>query len=232
MKQIGIIVAMEEELEEVKKEMKEINKKTIYELEFFVGKIQEKMCILVKCGVGKVNAARVTQILISSFSVNFVINIGAAGALNDNLKIGDIVIGKYLVQHDFDITAFGHNKGYISNVGDKIYSDSNLLEYVQKIINNKKDKSFEIKFGIIASGDIFCTDVSMKQKIVKKFEADCVEMEGAAIAQVCYLDNIPFIVIRSISDTPNGNNAITFDEFVSLASRRCSDLLKELLKEL
>lgn len=232
MKQIGIIVAMEEELEEVKKEMKEIEKKTIYELEFFVGKIQEKMCILVKCGVGKVNAARVTQILISSFSVNFVINIGAAGALNDNLKIGDIVIGKYLVQHDFDITAFGHNKGYISNVGDKIYSDSNLLEYVQKIINNKKDKSFEIKFGIIASGDIFCTDVSMKQKIVKKFEADCVEMEGAAIAQVCYLDNIPFIVIRSISDTPNGNNAITFDEFVSLASRRCSDLLKELLKEL
>ncbi len=232
MKQIGILVAMEEELEEVKKEMKEINKKTIYELEFFVGKIQEKMCILVKCGVGKVNAARVTQILISSFSVNFVINIGAAGALNDNLKIGDIVIGKYLVQHDFDITAFGHNKGYISNVGDKIYSDSNLLEYVQKIINNKKDKSFEIKFGIIASGDIFCTDVSMKQKIVKKFEADCVEMEGAAIAQVCYLDNIPFIVIRSISDTPNGNNAITFDEFVSLASRRCSDLLKELLKEL
>ena len=232
MKQIGILVAMEEELEEVKKEMKEIEKKTIYELEFFVGKIQEKMCILVKCGVGKVNAARVTQILISSFSVNFVINIGAAGALNDNLKIGDIVIGKYLVQHDFDITAFGHNKGYISNVGDKIYSDSNLLEYVQKIINNKKDKSFEIKFGIIASGDIFCTDVSMKQKIVKKFEADCVEMEGAAIAQVCYLDNIPFIVIRSISDTPNGNNAITFDEFVSLASRRCSDLLKELLKEL
>ena len=232
MKQIGIIVAMEEELEEVKKEMKEIEKKTIYELEFFVGKIQEKMCILVKCGVGKVNAARVTQILISSFSVNFVINIGAAGALNDNLKIGDIVIGKYLVQHDFDITAFGHNKGYISNVGDKIYSDSNLLEYVQKIINNKKDKSFEIKFGIIASGDIFCTDVSMKQKIVKKFEADCVEMEGAAIAQVCYLDNIPFIVIRSISDTPNVNNAIKFDEFVSLASRRCSDLLKELLKEL
>ena len=232
MKQIGILVAMEEELEAVKKEMKEIKKKTIYELEFFVGKIQEKMCILVKCGVGKVNAARVTQILISSFSVNFVINIGAAGALNDNLKIGDIIIGKYLVQHDFDITAFGHNKGYISNVGDKIYSDSNLLEYVQKIINNKKDKSFEIKFGIIASGDIFCTDVSMKQKIVKKFEADCVEMEGAAIAQVCYLDNIPFIVIRSISDTPNGNNAITFDEFVSLASRRCSDLLKELLKEL
>ena len=232
MKQIGILVAMEEELEEVKKEMKEIKKKTIYELEFFVGKIQEKMCILVKCGIGKVNSARVTQILISSFSVNFVINIGAAGALNGNLKIGDIVIGKYLVQHDFDITAFGHNKGYISNVGDKIYSDSNLLEYVQKIINNKKDKSFEIKFGIIASGDIFCTDVSMKQKIVKKFEADCVEMEGASIAQVCYLDNIPFIVIRSISDTPNGNNAITFDEFVSLASRRCSDLLKELLKEL
>lgn len=94
-----------------------------------------------------------------------------------------------------------------------------------------KEKDYKIKKGIIATGDIFCTDIEMKNKIFSKFDADCVEMEGAAIAQVCYLDNIPFIVIRSISDSPNGNNAIVFDEFVKLASKRCAEILKEFLKK-
>ena len=91
-----------------------------------------------------------------------------------------------------------------------------------------QDREFNIKIGIIASGDIFCTEIKMKEKIRAKFDADAIEMEGAAIAQVCKLDNIPFLVIRSISDKPNGDNNITFDQFLEKASKRCAKIIKEL----
>ena len=230
MSKIGIIVAMEEELESILDIMDNIEEKEIYGLTFKTGQIEKNKIIVVKCGVGKVNAARVTQILIDSFNVKSVINVGAAGALNPFLNIGDIVIGEKLIQHDFDITAFDHDKGYITGVGDYIYSDSELIEKFENAANNLKEKDYKIKKGIIATGDIFCTDIEMKNKIFSKFNADCVEMEGAAIAQVCYLDNIPFIVIRSISDSPNGNNEIDFDKFVELASKRCANILREFLK--
>ncbi len=230
MSKIGIIVAMEEEIESILDIMDNIEEKEIYGLTFKTGQIEKNKIIVVKCGVGKVNAARVTQILIDTFNVKCVINVGAAGALNPFLNIGDIVIGEKLIQHDFDITAFDHDKGYITGVGDYIYSDSELIEKFENAANNLKEKDYKIKKGIIATGDIFCTDIEMKNKIFSKFDADCVEMEGAAIAQVCYLDKIPFIVIRSISDSPNGNNEIDFDKFVELASKRCANILKEFLK--
>ena len=230
MSKIGIIVAMEEELESILDIMDNIEEKEIYGLTFKTGQIEKNKIIVVKCGVGKVNAARVTQILIDTFNVKCVINVGAAGALNPFLNIGDIVIGEKLIQHDFDITAFDHDKGYITGVGDYIYSDIELIEKFKKAANNLKEKDYKIKTGIIATGDIFCTDIEMKNKIFSKFDADCVEMEGAAIAQVCYLDNIPFIVIRSISDSPNVNNEIDFDKFVELASKRCANILREFLK--
>lgn len=230
MSKIGIIVAMEEELESILDIMDNIEEKEIYGLTFKTGQIEKNKIIVVKCGVGKVNAARVTQILIDTFNVKGVINVGAAGALNPFLNIGDIVIGEKLIQHDFDITAFDHDKGYITGVGDYIYSDSELIEKFENAANNLKGKDYKIKKGIIATGDIFCTDIEMKNKIFSKFDADCVEMEGAAIAQVCYLDKIPFIVIRSISDSPNGNNEIDFDKFVELASKRCANILREFLK--
>lgn len=230
MSKVGIIVAMEEELEQILNITNDIEEKEISGLNFKLGKIEKKNVVLVKSGVGKVNAARVTQILIDKFNVEYVINVGSAGALNPLLNIGDIVIGEKLVQHDFDITAFDHDKGYITGVGDYIYSDNTLAEKFKKIANKLFEKEYKIKSGIIATGDIFCTDIEMKNKIYSKFDADCVEMEGAAVAQVCYLDELPFIVIRSISDSPNGKNAIDFDKFVDFASKRCALILKEFLK--
>lgn len=226
MNNVGIIVAMQEELDEILKIMKDIKEKEFYGNSFINGKIGNKKVVVVKSGVGKVNAARITQILIDKLNAKTVINVGSAGALNPFLDIGDIVIGDKLIQHDFDITAFDHDKGYITGVGDYIYSDRELVKKLQNIVNNIKDETYKIKTGVIASGDIFCTDIAMKNKIYSKFNAECVEMEGAAIAQVCYLDKIPFVVLRSISDSPNGNNAIVFDEFVKLASKRCADILK------
>lgn len=231
MKRIGIIVAMQEELEEIKEYVEDINEKEIRHITFIEGKVEEKNVVLVQCGIGKVNAAMVTQALIDSYNIEYIVNIGVAGALNPMLNIGDVVIADKLIQHDFDITAFGHSKGYITGVGDFIQTDENLRNKLEKLNHNNKDNKYKIKSGIIASGDIFCTDIEMKNKIYSKFDADCVEMEGAAIAQVCYLNEIPFVVMRSISDSPNGKNAITFDKFLKIASKRIANLLVEFIKE-
>lgn len=220
-KYIGIIVAELKELESIKFLMNNVNEINIYNLKIFEGTISNKNCLLVKGGVGKVNSARTTQILCDRFELEYIINLGSAGALNDSLSIGDIVIGKKLVQHDFDVTAFGREKGYISETGRFFESNSNLLDKCKniKILNQK------IFFGIIASGDIFCTDVNMKKKIRDKFSADCVEMEGASIAQVCFLNKVPFIVIRSISDVPNEKNQLDFDEYLKFASKNCAEFV-------
>ena len=227
MNTIGIIAAMQEEMNEIKKIMNNVQEKTIYELKFYEGTIDNKNIVLVESGVGKVNAARTTQVLIDNYKIDAVINVGSAGSANQELQIGDIVIGKTLVQHDFDITAFGHPKGYISNVGERIKSDENLIKSMEQTIENLQNKEFKIKIGTIASGDIFCTEPKMKEKIRDKFNADAIEMEGAAIAQVCKLDNMPILVIRSISDSPNGNNNITFEQYLETASKRCAEILSQ-----
>lgn len=230
MNKVGIIVAMEEEEEAILNIMNNIEEKDEYEVTFKIGQIGKTKVIVVKCGVGKVNAARVTQILIDKFNVEYVINVGSAGALNPLLNIGDIVIGEKLIQHDFDITAFDHAKGYIPNVG--VYLDSD--EYLLRIANEVSKEFTDIGFhnGVIASGDIFCTSDKMSQKINQKFKALCVDMEGASIAQVAYLSGIPFLVVRSISDIPNNNNRITYEEFLESSSRLVAKFLISMLEKI
>ena len=225
----GIIAAMKEEMQEIKKIMQEIEEIKIKELIFFKGKINNNNVILVEAGIGKVNAARVTQLMIDKFEIEKIINVGSAGSANNELEIGDIVIGKRLVQHDFDITAFGHPKGFITNIGQYVESDSELISKMEQTILKLSQNEFKIKIGTIASGDIFCTEPKMKEKIRTKFNADAIEMEGAAIAQVCKLNEIPFIVIRSISDNPDGKNEITFDQFLEKASKRCAEIINKFL---
>ena len=162
MKKTGIIVAMKEELDEILKIMTNINKKEIYNIQYFEGCINQTDIIIVESGVGKVNATRTTQILIDKLDVKEIINVGSAGALNEELSIGDIVIADKLIQHDFDITAFNHNKGYITGVGDYIYTDKELIDKFRNSANKIEDKSYKINVGTIASGDIFCTDIKMK----------------------------------------------------------------------
>lgn len=220
---------MDEEREEIINIMKDVEVKQVYNLRFLVGKIQGKNCIIAKSGVGKVNAARTTQIMIDNFELSYVINIGVAGAINGLLNIGDVIIAKHVVQHDFDITAFDHSKGYITGVGDRVKCDEQLVSEFEQVIESQPEKNYRIKMGIVATGDIFCTEIWMKDKIRVKFDADVVDMECGAVAQVCYLDRIPFIAIKCVSDTPNGDNASTFDENLKMASRRCANILKECL---
>lgn len=229
MKTVGIVVAMDEEREEIVNLMKDVELEQVYNLRFLKGTIEGKKCIVIKCGVGKVNAARATQVMLDHFEIDYIINLGVAGALNSMLDVGDVVIAKKVIQHDFDITAFGHSKGYITGVGAFIESNHNLLEEFSSVLEEMPERNYKIKMGIVATGDIFCTESWMKDKIRAKFNADVVDMECAAIAQVCYLSEKPFIAIRSISDSPNGNNVSVYDNNLKFASKRCANILKEFL---
>ena len=227
MKKIGIIFAMEEELNAFIEDITINNEYDIFDLHFYHTIINDNECILVISGVGKVNAARTAQILIDNYHTDMIINVGVAGGVSQNLNIGDIVVGDRLAQHDFDITAFKHEKGFIPNVGVYINSDEYLIQKTCEVLDKNK---VNYHTGVIASGDIFCTEEAMSMKIAKKFNALCVEMEGASIAQVCFLSHIPFIVLRSISDIPNNNNVITYEEFLESSSKKVSVILKSLIE--
>jgi len=227
MKTIGIIFAMEEELDALKEYLKIDNINKIYDLTFYETNYHNKKIILCESGIGKVNAGRTTQIMIDYYKVNFIYNIGVAGGIDNSLSVGDIVISNEVVQHDFDITAFNHKKGYISNIGDSIKIDKELLENTKNILN---ENNILYKEGIIATGDIFCTEKKMGEKIHNKFNALCVEMEGAAIGQVAYLCKVPFIILRSISDTCNNNNKITYEEFLPTSCKKIAYAMNSIIK--
>ena len=230
MKKIGIIFAMKEELDALKKYLTITNKYNIFDLEFIESKKDDLEIILVECGVGKVNAARTTQILIDNMQVDYIFNIGVAGGVSNKLTVGDIALGEKLVQHDFDITNFDHEKGYIPNVGVYIESDTYLLNIANEVLTSIKDITFHR--GVIASGDIFCTEIKMGEKINYKFNALCTEMEGASIAQVCLLSHIPFLIIRSISDVINDNNKVDYEEFLLSSCDKVAAVMNGILDRL
>jgi len=229
MKKIGLIFAMKEELNEFIKNITVQNEYDIFDLHFYHGMINNIELISVISGVGKVNAARTTQILIDNYAVDAIINVGVAGGVDKKLKIGDIVVGEKMVQHDFDITAFDHEKGYIPSIGVFINSDTYLVNLVSDILS--QNKIFFHK-GVIASGDIFCTKEAMGMKIASKFNALCVEMEGASIAQVCFLSHIPFLVLRSISDVINNDNTTSYEEFLEYSSKNVAVVLIKVINSL
>lgn len=221
---VGIIFAMEEELRAFKEKVNVVNEKKIYDLTFYQALVNDIDVILVLSGVGKVNAARTTQVLIDFMNVNYVFNVGVAGSVSKSLDICDIVIGSSVVQHDFNLKAFNRNRGEIPDIGTFIDSDEYLINISLKSLNGAKK-------GVIASGDIFCNDLIMKEKINKEFNALCVEMEGASIAQVCYLSKVPFVIIRSISDSLNGNE-MEYDKFLNESSNKVAEGIYKILLSL
>ena len=230
---IGIIAAENKEMIAIRNTMNNISEEKVYDLNFIKGNIENKECVLVECGVGKVNAARTAQIMIDKYNVNYVINVGSAGGVTEDLRIEDIVIGNKLVQYDFDVTAAGnYEKGEVCRVGKFFEADKRLIKLCEETILKLEDNDFNIKIGTIASADLFCADPKKAPEVRKEFGAECVEMEGAAIAQVCYLDKIPFLVIRGISDTPNGNNEIDFHTYLEVVSKRVGEILKLLIPKI
>ena len=231
MKKIGIIGAMQEEVSSLIEILEDKKSDIFHNLEFFTGRYSDTFLIVVRCGVGKVNAAMCTQALIDKYNPDYIINIGVAGAVADIVNIGDIVLSTHLVEHDFDCTAFGYEMGVIPRLKtSKFPSDTYLLDIARK----SKTKFENIGFfeGVIASGDIFVSSKEMKDKLFKFHNAMCTEMEGASIAHVCYLNEKPFLVIRSMSDKADGKAPNNFEQFVIESAENSREFIQEMIKNM
>lgn len=234
MNKIGIIGAMELEVSTLKSLM-EIEK-TVKKasLTFYEGKLEGKDIVLVQCGIGKVNSALCAQILISEFNVDAIVNTGVAGAIHSSLDVNDIVISTDAIQHDMDATAFGYKKGQIPQMENSTFvADDRLVNAAyDSSLDQAKDKDFKIVKGRVVSGDIFISSKELKEELENDFNAYCGEMEGAAIAHACYLNNIPFVIIRAMSDKADGSANVTYDEFVIEAAENSKDIVLRMLKAL
>ncbi|MDR1773979.1 MAG: 5'-methylthioadenosine/adenosylhomocysteine nucleosidase [Clostridioides sp.] len=228
MKRIGIIGAMDEEIRIYTELMKDKQVLCKAGLNFNIGSLNGKDVVVVECGIGKVNAALCTQILISEFDVEAVINTGVAGACYDELEINDIVISTDALEHDFNATFAGHERGEIPRLDTSIFkADERLVELAYNASLGHSD--YKAYKGRVASGDVFVCSKDIKDDIVETFKAYCVEMEGASIAHVCYLNKIPFVVIRAMSDKADDSAEVTFDEFVIQAAHNAKDLVLKML---
>lgn len=232
MNKIAIIGAMDEEVD-ILRDLMDIEE-TIEKasLKFYVGKLEGKEVVLVRCGIGKVNAALCAQILISEFKVDAVVNTGVAGALNNELDVYDIVISTDAIQHDFDTTVFGDKKGMIPRMDNSIFvADEKLINAAYES-SKEEIKTHKVLKGRVLSGDIFISNKELKDELVKEFNGYCGEMEGAAIAHVCYVNHTPFVVIRAMSDKADGSADVTYEEFVGQAAHNSKDIVLRMLKNL
>lgn len=227
----GIISAMTEELELLLKEMNIEEKTAKANMTFYKGTLGDKNIIAVVCGIGKVNAAICSQILISEYKVSSIINVGVAGGIGKDIYPGDVVIGTDLVEHDMDTSAFGDPVGQIPRLNTFSFKcDENLVKAALNAANEIKEiNSFT---GRIVSGDQFIANIDKIKWLSETFDAISCEMEGASIAHVCYLNNIPCVVIRSISDNANNGAHMDYEKFMPIAIRNSTTILKNMLKTL
>lgn len=230
---IGIIAAMDSELSLLLNELEERKEETIYGLVFYSGKLEEKSVVLVKAGIGKVNASRCTQILIDHYNPRYIINTGIAGGVAPSLKVGDVVVANGLLQHDFDVTAFGHAKGYLcTGENDKeptvFKSDEFLLNAIFKSAETVVGRN-NVHIGLIATGDQFISSLEKKKELRNEFGVSAAEMEGGAIAQTASMSGVPFAVIRAISDLADGTASSSYTEFEEKAASFSALTLKKAL---
>lgn len=225
---IGIIAAMAEELEILLKDLTLEAKIERANMTFHKGQLYGNDVVAVVCGIGKVNSAICTQILISEYKVDKVINVGVAGGIGKEIYPGDIVIAENLVQHDMDTTAFGDKMGQIPRLDTFDFKcDPEMISLAKKACDEISElNSFT---GRIVSGDQFIADIEKIQWLDKEFGAISCEMEGASIAQVCYLNSIPFVVIRSISDNANNGAHMDYEKFIPVAVKNSTRILKQML---
>ncbi len=229
MVKVGIIGAMELEVSALKGQIKGITVKKKAGMEFCEGRIGETNVVVVRCGIGKVNAALCVQILCDDFGVSHIINTGVAGSLNNDLNIGDILISKDAVHHDVDVTIFSYKIGEVPQLGVREFpADQGLIDAAEKAIKeNQPDLNYRV--GRVASGDQFISSSEVKDRIIKNFEADCAEMEGASIAHGAYLNGVPFVIIRAISDKADGSAEQDYPTFEKAAAAHCAKLVADML---
>lgn len=220
---IGIIGAMDEEVEILLENITNKQQIIIANCVFYTGNLKGKDVVLLKSGIGKVNAAMATTIMHERFSPEYVINTGSAGGYSDELDVGDIVISTEIVHHDVDATAFDYAYGQVPGMPATYQADPKLTE---KTIDAVKKLGVRAMTGIIATGDSFMNDPKRVSFVLEQFkDVIALEMEAAAIAQVCYQYDTPFVVIRALSDIAGKESSISFDTFLSKAAQNASQLI-------
>ena len=222
----GIIGAMENEVQSLKSDMQITQTSTIAGMNFCRGTLEGQQVVVVQCGIGKVNAGICSQILISVFGAGRIINTGVAGSLDARIDIGDIVVSTDAVQHDYDVSPIGFQEGEIPYTGLYAFPADASMRKMAVLAARKTEEDMQVFEGRVCSGDQFIASGEQKTSILSRFGGLCCEMEGAAIAQVCYLNQVPFVIIRAISDKADAKEEISYEQFADMAARRCSNIVR------
>lgn len=227
---IGIIGAMKEEVDALKSKMKDIEERQIAKTVFYEGNLHDKKVVLMQSGIGKVNAAISTTLLCNHYPISCIINIGTAGGLTQDAEVLDLVISTEVVYYDVDATGFNYHYGQVPQMPPSYYSDEKLIAKLKPVLTAL---DFSYHEGLIVSGDSFIDREDQRSFIVGHFpEAIAVDMESTAIAQVAFVFNKPFIILRALSDIAGKSSSMSFDQFVIHASERSADLVSLFVKKL
>ena len=231
MVKLGIIGAMSIEVESLKNSMENLITTKQTGMEFYEGTLDGLSCVVVECGVGKVNAALCVQILCDRFGVTHIVNTGVAGSLCNDLDIGDLVISRDVMYHDFDCSPMGYAIGQVPRMPVlRFPADETLQKFaLEAVAEVYPDHCLT---GTVASGDQFVSNPNVKERIVANTNALCTEMEGAAIAHAAYRNEIPFVIIRAISDKADDSAEMDYPTFEKIAANRCAAVTAAMAKKL
>lgn len=228
---IAIIAAMQPELDVLQQRLANLQTSYTGAVTFHQGTLAGHTVVLALSGIGKVNAAMTTALLLAQFHPNLVINTGSAGGVGEGLHTGDVVIGAQTAHHDVDVTAFGYQHGQVPQLPVRFDADARLMAAAEQAATAFTGAA--VRRGLIVSGDQFI-DSATKISTIKQHFADveAVEMEAAAIAQVCHQQTVPFVVIRAISDAGDDNASVSFDTFLQTASAHSAQMVCDLVRAL
>ena len=226
MTKLGIIGAMDVEIETLKSAMEHITVTEKSGTQYYEGALNGLPAVLVRCGIGKVNAAICAQVLCDCFAVTHIVNTGIAGSLCAQLDIGDLVVSRDVMHHDFDCVAFGYPMCMIPGMPESFPANEKLIAMASQAAESVNPG--HVRQGRIASGDQFVADKALKQRIIDRTGALCTEMEGAAIAQTAFRNNIPFVILRAISDKADDSAEMDYPTFEAQAAQRCARVVMTL----
>lgn len=229
MKKIGIIGAMELEVEQLKSKMQVTQVITKASMDFFIGTLHDVDVVVVRSGIGKVNAALCVQILADIFEVGHIINTGVAGSLNPMLDIGDILVSVDALHHDIDVTIFGYQPGEVPQMGFREFKADETMVKIAVETCREVNPDIHVKTGRVVSGDQFISNKQTKQHLIDTYQGDCAEMEGASIAHGAYLNQIPFVIIRAISDKADNSAEMDYPSFEREAAKHSALLVEHMI---
>jgi len=229
---LGIIGAMDEEVLEIKNRMSDVTVMEKASMEFYKGTLEGCPVVVVRSGIGKVNAAMCTQILVDAYQVDAIVNTGIAGSLCADIDIGDIVLSTDALEHDMDAVAFGYPVGQIPRMDCLSFAADDGLRAKAKTACEKVNPDVKVFEGRVVSGDQFVSDKAKKEWLIEQFSGYCTEMEGASIAHVAYLNKVPFLIIRAISDKADDSASVDYPTFEAKAIQHSVNLMVELCKSM